>query len=155
MVGGNILITLVCFGNIMIKYKKLNNILNKLQMFPLGMWWKHFQNVVGKFQMTANCYRQSNVVYMLMLHSKCCINVPIGSRLNTLLECTQSVIGGRGGYVLKMFSLVSRPPHPQWEKSLLIQTNLSQWQKGFLWTGKSRVDLRQSYSSCFAHISGR
>ena len=42
--------------------------------------------LLGKFQITVNYYRQSNVVCMLMLHSKCCINVPIGSRLNTWSE---------------------------------------------------------------------
>ena len=81
---------------------------------------------LGKFQMTANCYEGSNVVYMLMLHSKCCINVPMGSRSNTwsgyiwnvpnlLLVGKWQVPSTRAYNVLKMFSLVSRPPRPQWD----------------------------------------
>ena len=48
MVGGNILITFGCFENILITLvrfeehhdhiQKTNVILNKFQMFPLGMW---------------------------------------------------------------------------------------------------------------------
>ena len=48
MVGGNILITFGCFENILITLvrfgehhdhiQKTNDILNKFQMFPLGMW---------------------------------------------------------------------------------------------------------------------
>ena len=48
MVGGNILITFSCFENILITLvcfeehhdhiQKTNVILNKFQMFPLGMW---------------------------------------------------------------------------------------------------------------------
>ena len=83
-----------------------------------------FRMSLGKFQMTANCYRQSNVVYMLMLRSKCCINVPIGSRSNTwsgyiwnvpnLLSVGKWQVPSTRTYnVLKMFSLVSRPPCPQ------------------------------------------
>ena len=83
-----------------------------------------FRMLLGKFQMTTNCYGGSNVVYMLMLHSKCCINVPIGSRLNTwsgyiwnvpnlLLVGKWRVPSTRAYNVLKMFLLVSRPPHPQ------------------------------------------
>ena len=75
--------------------------------------------------MTANCYRQSNVVYMLMLHSKCCINVLIASRSNTwsgniwnipnLLSAGKWWVPSTRAYnVLKMFLLVSRPPCPQW-----------------------------------------
>ena len=82
--------------------------------------------LLGKFQMTADCYGGSNVVYMLMLYSKCCINVPIGSRLNTwsgyiwnvpnlLLAGKWQVPSTRAYNVLKMFSLVSRHPCPQWE----------------------------------------
>ena len=37
----------------MITYTKLNNILKKFQMFPLGMWWKHFQNVIGEISNVA------------------------------------------------------------------------------------------------------
>ena len=62
----------------MITYKKLNNILNKFQMFPLGMWWKHFQNVIGKFQMLHKCSHRFQVKHMIWEH----------------LECTQAVIGG-------------------------------------------------------------
>ena len=87
-----------------------------------------FRMSLGKFQMTVNWYRQSNVVYMLMLHSRCCINVPIGSRLNTwsgniwdvpnlLLAGKWWVPSTRAYNVLKMFSLVSRPPHPQCDTS--------------------------------------
>ena len=76
------------------------------------------------FEMIANCYGGSNVVYMLMLHSKYCINVPIGSRSNTwsgniwnvpnlLLAGKWWVPSTRAYNVLKMFSLVSRPPRPQ------------------------------------------
>ena len=83
-----------------------------------------FRMSLGKFQITANCYRQSNVVYMLMLHSKCCINIPIGSRLNIwsgniwnvlnlLLVGKWWVPSTRAYNVLKMFLLVSRPPCPQ------------------------------------------
>ena len=79
---------------------------------------------LGKFQITANCYRRSNVVYMLMLHSKCRINVPIGSRSNiwsgniwnvpNLLSVGKWWVPSTRAYnVLKMFSLVSRPPCPQ------------------------------------------
>ena len=85
-----------------------------------------FRMSLGKFQMTANCYRWSNVVYMLMLHSKCCINVPIGSMSNTwsgyiwnvpnLLSAGKWWVPSTRAYnVLKMFSLVSRPPRPQWD----------------------------------------
>ena len=81
--------------------------------------------MLGKFQTTANCYGGSNVVYMLMLHSKYCINVPIGSRSNTwseniwnvpnlLLAGKWQVPSTRAYNVLKMFLLVSRPPCPQW-----------------------------------------
>ena len=48
MVDGNILITFGCFENILITLvrfgehldhiQKTNNILNKFQMFPLGIW---------------------------------------------------------------------------------------------------------------------
>ena len=79
---------------------------------------------LGKFQMTANCYRGSNAVYMLMLHSKCCINIPIGSRLNTwcgyiwnvpnLLSVGKWWVPSTRAYnVFKMFLLVSRPLCPQ------------------------------------------
>ena len=75
--------------------------------------------------MTANCYGGSNVAYMLILHSKCCINVLIGSRLNTwsgyiwnvpnLLSVGKWRVPSTRAYnVLKMFLLVSRPPRPQW-----------------------------------------
>ena len=117
---------LVRFGNIMITCKKLNNILNKFQMFPLGMWWKHFQNVIGEISNDCWLLWGSNVVYMLMLHSKCCINVPIGSRLNTwsgyiwnvpnlLLAGKLWVPSTRAYNVFKIFLLVSRPPCPQWQ----------------------------------------
>ena len=83
-----------------------------------------FRMLLGKFQMTANCYGRSNVAYMLILHSKYCINVPIGSRLNTwsgyiwnvpnLLSAGKWQVPSTRAYnVLKMFSLVSRPPCPQ------------------------------------------
>ena len=79
--------------------------------------------LLGKFQMTANCYGWSNVADMLMLHSKCCINVPIGSKLNTwsgfiwnvpnLLSVDKWRVPLTRAYnVLKMFSLVSRPLTP-------------------------------------------
>ena len=86
--------------------------------------------------MTANCYRWSNVVYMLMLHSKCCINVPIGSRLNTwsgniwnvpnLLSAGKWQVPSTRAYnVLKMFLLVSRPPCPQCHVQFLDNWNIS------------------------------
>ena len=78
--------------------------------------------------MTANCYGGSNVAYMLILHSKYCINVPIGSRSNTwsgyiwnvpnlLLADKWQVPSTRAYNVLKMFLLVSRPPCPQWQQT--------------------------------------
>ena len=97
-----------------------------------------FRMSLGKFQMTANCYGGSNVAYMLILHSKYCINVPIGSRLNTwsgniwnvpnlLLVGKWWVPSTRAYNVLKMFSLVSRPPRPQWLRylSAIAKTEVS------------------------------
>ena len=83
-----------------------------------------FRMLLGKFQMTANCYGGSNVAYMLILHSKYCINVPIGSRSNTwsgniwnvpnLLSAGKWQVPSTRAYnVLKMFLLISRPPRPQ------------------------------------------
>ena len=88
-----------------------------------------FRMLLGKFQMTANCYGGSNVVYMLILHFKYCINVLMGSRLNTwsgyiwnvpnlLLAGKWQVPSTRAYNVLKMFLLVSRSPRPQWLEKL-------------------------------------
>ena len=132
MVGGNILITLVHFENILITIglfwehhdhiQKTEQHLKQISNVPIGHVVETFSEC--HCQMTANCYRWSNVVYMLMLHSKCCINVPIGSRSNTwsrniwnvpnLLSVGKWWVPSTRAYnVLKMFSLVSRPPCPQ------------------------------------------
>ena len=77
-----------------------------------------------KFQMIANCYGGSNVLHMLILHSKCSINVPtscvqpgtcrnIWSVPNLLSAGKWQVLSTRACNVLKMFLLVSRPPCPQ------------------------------------------
>ena len=134
MVGGNILITLVCFENILITIglfwehhdhiQKTEQHLKQISNVPIEHVVETFSESLGKFQMTANCYGGSNVVYMLMLHSKCCIDVPIGSRSNTqsgyiwnvpnLLLVGKWWVPSTGAYnVLKMFLLVSRPPCPQ------------------------------------------
>ena len=74
--------------------------------------------------MIANCYGGSNVLHMLILHSKCSIDVPtscvqpgtcrnIWNVLNLLLAGKWQVLSTRAYNVLKMFSLVSRPPCPQ------------------------------------------
>ena len=92
----------------------------------LRMW-------LGKFQMIANCYGGSNVSHMLILHSKCCINVPTGSRSYTwtgniwnvpnLLLAGKWWVPSTSAYnILKMFLLVSRPPCPQW---VLCGTNVT------------------------------
>ena len=76
------------------------------------------------FEMIANCYGGSNVLYMLILHLKCCINVPLScvqpgtcrniwNVPNLLLAGKWWVHSTRACNVLKMFSLVSRPPRPQ------------------------------------------
>ena len=63
---------------------------------------------------------------MLILHSKCCINVPIScvwpgtcrniwNVPNLLSVGKWWVHSTRACNVLKMFSLVSRPPRPQWD----------------------------------------
>ena len=81
--------------------------------------------LLGKFQMIANCYGGSNVLHMLILHSKCSINVPtscvwpgtcrnIWNVPNLLSVGKWQVPSTRAYNVLKMFSLVSRPPRPQW-----------------------------------------
>ena len=75
--------------------------------------------------MIANCYGGSNVLYMLILHSKCSINVPIScvwpgtcrniwNVPNLLSVGKWWVHSTRACNVLKMFLLVSRPPRPQW-----------------------------------------
>ena len=80
--------------------------------------------LLDKFQMFANCYGGSNVLHMLILHSKCCINVPIScvqpgtcrniwNVPNLLSMGKWQVLSTRACNVLKMFSLVSRPPCPQ------------------------------------------
>ena len=71
---------------------------------------------LDKFQMIANCYGGSNVLYMLILHSKCSINVPTscvqpGTCRN--IWNVPNLLSTRACNVLKMFSLVSGPPHPQ------------------------------------------
>ena len=58
MPSGSILITWLILRNIVITCQKLSNILNKFQMFlktshvikmfPLGIWQKHFENIVGQ-----------------------------------------------------------------------------------------------------------
>ena len=74
--------------------------------------------------MIASCYGGSNVLHMIILHSKCCINVPtscvqpgtcrnIWNVPNLLLVGKWQVLSTRACNVLKMFSLVSRPPCPQ------------------------------------------
>ena len=74
--------------------------------------------------MIANCYGGSNVLHMLILHSKCSINVPtscvwpgtcrnIWNVPNLLSAGRWQVLSTRACNVLKMFSLVSRPPCPQ------------------------------------------
>ena len=81
--------------------------------------------LLDKFQLIANCYGGSNVLHMLILHSKCSINVPtscvrpgtcrnIWNVPNLLLVGKWQVLSTRACNVLKMFSSVSRPPHPQW-----------------------------------------
>ena len=80
--------------------------------------------LLDKFQMIANCYGGSNVLHMLILHSKCSINIPtscvrpgtcrnIWNVPNLLLAGKWQVLSTRACNVLKMFLLVSRPPHPQ------------------------------------------
>ena len=77
--------------------------------------------------MIANCYGGSNVLYMLILHSKCCINVPISCvqpgtcrniwNVPNLLSAGKWQVHSTRAYnVLKMLSLVSRPPRPQWDE---------------------------------------
>ena len=116
-----------------IKFKKFEKVKSVPKDVPKSHNDDNGENIfrmsLGKFQMTANCYRWSNVVYMLMLHSKCCINAPIGSRSNTwsgkiwnvpnlLLAGKWWVPSTRAYNVLKMFSLVSRPPRPQCQEVL-------------------------------------
>ena len=73
--------------------------------------------------MIANCCGGSNVLHMLILHSKCSINIPtscvwpgtcrnIWNVPNLLLAGKWQVLSTRACNVLKMFSLVSRPSHP-------------------------------------------
>ena len=80
---------------------------------------------LDKFQMIANCYGGSNVLHMLILHSKCSINVPIScvqpgtcrniwNVPNLLSAGKWQVLPTRACNVLKMYLLVSRPPRPQW-----------------------------------------
>ena len=79
---------------------------------------------LDKFQMIANCYGGSDVLHMLILHSKCSINVPtscvwpgtcknIWNVPNLLLVGKWQVLSTRACNVLKMFLSVSRPPCPQ------------------------------------------
>ena len=74
--------------------------------------------------MITKCYGGSNVLHMLILHLKCSINVPtscvqpgtcrnIWNVPNLLLAGKWWVPSTRACNVLKMFLLVSRPPHPQ------------------------------------------
>ena len=113
---------------------------------------------LGKFQMTANCYGGSNVVYMLILHSKCCINVPIGSRLNTwsgyiwnvpnlLLVGKWRIPSTRAYNVLKMFLLVSRPPRPQCyhvSRFCMVPT----FGKGTIWKFSNNVSEMKKLAAC-------
>ena len=102
MVGGNILITLVCFENILI---------------TIGSFWEHHDHI----QKTEQHLKQiSNVPIGHVVETfsechwgnfKCCINVP-----NLLLAGKWWVPSTRAYNVLKMFSLVSRPPRPQWDQ---------------------------------------
>ena len=82
--------------------------------------------LLDKFQMIANCYGGSNALHMLILHSKCSINVPtscvqpgtcrnIWNLPNLLLAGKWQVLSTRACNVLNMFLLVSRPPCPQWK----------------------------------------
>ena len=81
----------------MITNKKLNNILNKFQMFPLGMWWKYFQNIVGEISNDCQllwgikCGVHVDVTFQ-MLH-KCSHRFQVEHMIWEHLECTQSVIG--------------------------------------------------------------
>ena len=94
--------------------------------------------LLDKFQMIANCYGGSNVLHMLILHSKCSINIPtsciqpgtcrnIWNVPNLLSAGKWQVLSTRACNVLKMFLLVSRPCCPQcnlrtflpWLRSLL------------------------------------
>ena len=133
MGGGNILITLVCFENILITIslfwehhdhiQKTEQHLKQISNVPIGhvvetfseCHWGNFKwllTVIGD-QMWCTCW--------------CYIpNVaPIGSRSNTwsgniwnvpnlLLAGKWWVPSTRAYNVLKMFLLVSRPPRPQW-----------------------------------------
>ena len=89
---------------------------------------------LDKFQMIANCYGGSNVLHMLILHSKCCINVPtscvrpgtcrnIWNVPNLLSVGKWQVLSTRACNVLKMFSLISRPPCPQCQWIWLLARN--------------------------------
>ena len=86
--------------------------------------------------MIANCYGGSNILHMLILHSKCSINVPtscvqpgtcrnIWNVPNLLSVGKWQVLSTRACNVLKMFSLVSRPPHPQCRQCLHSLTHLA------------------------------
>ena len=135
MPSGNILITWLVLRNITITCQKLSNILNKFQMFlktshvikmfPLGIWQKHFENIVGQIsndcqllwvvtyeahvevtiQMLQKCSHQSQIEHMLWVHFKCLlyvITMKLLGSFNQSSQCSQHVITG------------SRPPHPQW-----------------------------------------
>ena len=148
MVSGNILITLVCFENILITIslfwehhdhiQKTEQHLEQISNVLIEHVVETFSESLGKFQMTANCYGGLNVVYMLMLHSKCCIDVLIGSRSNTqsgyiwnvpnlLLVGKWQVPSTRACNVLKMLSLVSRPPHPQYKEQVKVASVCDEW----------------------------
>ena len=94
----NILITLVRFGKHHDHIQKTNDSLNKFQMFPLGMWWKHFENVVGQISNDCQllwgikCIAHVNITFK-MFHK--CTHIMCSTwNLQEHLECTQSVIGG-------------------------------------------------------------
>ena len=118
---------------------------NVIKMFSKDQMWSKCSHqpyggnilrmLLDKFQMIANCYGGSNVLYMLILHSKCCINVPIScvrpgtcrniwNVPNLLSVGKWWVHSTRACNVLKMFSLVSRPPCPQWVEQIVSNRHL-------------------------------
>ena len=95
---------------------------------------------LDKFQMIVNCYGGSNVLYMLILHSKCCINVPLScvqpgtcrniwNVPNLLSVGKWWVHSTRACNVLKMFSLVSRPPRPQCYYTAQMKQCTQKWDR--------------------------
>ena len=112
-------------GNIWNLFKMLFSFLYVIMMFP--KWTNCDQDVLKTNQCDQNVPTNHMVKTFSECHwgnFKCCINVPIGSRSNTwsgniwnvpnlLLVGKWWVPSTRAYNVLKMFSLVSRPPHPQ------------------------------------------